>query len=658
MALSTTRDWPLQDDAIYSQEPARIRPSVLCIYVLTYLFLDWVSDIHPVAPYAIPVWNPPPGVSLALLLSFSLRYAPALFVAACLAEVTLRHGEAALGDVAVYGAILAFGYTAIAAFLKRWRFDPSFRSLRDLILFIVTVGVGAMAIALCYVGAHVLAGRFTWSELPGHVLHFWVGDVIGIATMTPFLLIYRARLAHGQKPCFTKEGALQALSIAAVLALIFSFEPESASKLFYLLFLPLVWISTRYGFEGATAGLLATQLGLITALQLAGYATESVIHFQLLMLALTITGAFLGMASTQWRRARQSLESREAELKTIFATAPDAIVIVDESHRIVDVNDAAAGMFGLGTAELRDLPLSQLIADLPADISTARAVAARARRNDGREFPVEISFGSAVVDERRVYIGVVRDMAERKEMEEKLRERDQHLDRTLRVAAAAEMASALAHELNQPLTAALTYVQALDLLLLQRGANDAELADTMRKAAAEVGRAGRIVARLREFYRREPGKPEAVPVGALIETALAPLKSRMELHRITVAVNVAPGLPSILIDRVQVEMVLHNVLRNAVDSIAESDSEVRRITVDARRGNPGFVTIGVEDSGPGVKPSIAEQLFKLFVTSRSEGMGLGLAISRSIVERHGGRLWLDQSRAGARFMLTLPAARQ
>jgi two-component system sensor kinase FixL len=457
------------------------------------------------------------------------------------------------------------------------------------------------------------------------------------------------------RPRITLEGVLQTASIALVLALISELEPGRAANLFYVLFMPLVWISTRYGFEGATAGLLATQLGLMAAVQLAGYTMEWVLQFQLLMLALTVTAAFLGMSATQWRVARRALESREAELKMIFATAPDAIVSLDDGYRVTGANNAAEAMFGLTAEELDGMSLPQLIDDFPQDLRAARGVPARARRGAGA-LPIEVSFGSTDIDQRLVYIGVMRDIADRKAMEEKLRERDQYLDRTLRVAAVAEMASAVAHELNQPLTAASAYVQSLEMLLAKHAEPNARLTDTMRKTAAEVERAGSIVRRLREFYRREPGALETVPVASLIDAGLAPLHARLERHRINVTMDVDADVPPLLVDRVQLEMVLHNVLRNAVDAITESEPAVRQITIRARRAHAAFVALSIEDSGPGVKPEIAEQLFKSFVTSKKEGTGLGLAISRSIVERHGGRLWLDSSEAGgARFIITAPA---
>jgi two-component system sensor kinase FixL len=626
-------------------------------YIATYVFLDWLSYIHPAGPYAITLWNPPPGLSLALLLGFGFRYAPALFVAAALAEIAVRHGQTQIGEAVLYAAILAIGYTGLAILLKRLRFDPSFRSLRDLVLFVGVAGAGSIVIATLYVAAHVATGQFPWSAFAAHIVYFWIGDVIGMATTTPFLLIHGARLANGRLPKITFEAVLQALSIAAVLALIFHLEPQRAANLFYLLFIPVVWIATRYGFEGAITGLLAAQLGLIATVQLADYPSEWVLQFQFLMLALTITGAFLGMASSQWRRARKALENREAELRTIFATAPDAIISLDGGGSVMDGNDAAREMFGMSAAELKERRLSQLMTGIPADISNARGIFAQALRSDGRAFPVEASFGSVEVEGRSIHIGVVRDVAERKAMEDKLRERDQYLDRALRVAAAAEMASALAHELNQPLTAATAYVQSLELLLARGAIQDAGVADTMRKTAGEVERAGNIVRRLREFYRRDPGEVVSVPVREVIDTALAPLQDRLERHRIAVEIEVAAGTPDLLVDALQIEMVLHNVLRNAVDSLAESEAPVRRIAVLARPGEAGYVAVSVEDSGPGVRPEMAEQIFKSFVTSRGEGSGLGLAISRSIVERHGGHLWLDPSPVGARFVITLPAAR-
>jgi len=527
--------------------PARWRlPNVAAVtggYVVAYVLLDFASYLHPVAPYAITPWNPPPGLSLALLLAYGLRYAPALFVASILAELLVRGIGAPAVEIVAYATILALGYTATAVLLKRLRFDPRFSSVRDLLVFAVTVAGSALVVSTLYISAHVVAGRFAWSDFADYALQFWVGDVIGIIVTTPFLLVHGRRLVTGRWR-LSGEMILQALAIAAVLAIIFSMDDAAAAKFFYLLFLPLIWICVRHGFRGATAGLLATQLGLITAVHVAGYATQSVLEFQLLMLALSITGALLGMTVSEWRHASQALEAREAEL-----------------HR------------------------------------------------------------------------------------------------AMRVAAAAEMASAIAHELNQPIMAASNYVQASEIMLAREPQAPAELSGTLHKAHTEMGRAAEVVKRLRDFYRGGVARRDRLSVAELLDYSLQPLRGRLATHQVRIVERLSPDLPQLAVDRVQLAMVLHNLLANAIDSIASTEGAVRDIVVEGT-DEGASVKLAVHDSGPGIAPSIAGQLFQRFATSKPTGMGLGLNISRSIVERHGGRLWLESSERGARFALTLPPAKR
>lgn len=520
--------------------------AITCAYVAGYVLLDWVSYIHPIAPYAITPWNPPPGLSLTLLLAVGLRFAPALFIAAVLAEIVVR-GTSATGiaETVGFASIPAFGYTAIAVALLRWfKFDASFKSMRDLWVFTITVGIGSMIIAALYIGAHIVAGRFAWDHFSDYALAFWVGDVIGVLVTTPFLMTRVGRFVERQWRV-EFEALLQSGAILVTVAFVFSTGDITAPKLFYLLFLPLIWVCVRSGFDGATVALLVTQVALIVAVQVAGYTGESMLEFQALMLTLAITGAFLGMAVSEWKRASQSLETREVELS-----------------------------------------------------------------------------------------------------------------RAMRVAAAAEMASALAHELNQPLTAASNYVQSSDIIL--RDAADAPpvLRSVIAKAWAELQRAGEVVHRLRQFYRGGEGRREPTEVSVLFERSIQPLRGRLDRHRIKLVTGYVGDAPSVLVDQIQVEMVLHNLVANAIDSVKPVAEGNREIALRAYREG-AVVTIEVQDTGGGVSPAIASQIFRTFVTSKPAGMGLGLAMSRSIVEAHGGRLWLDESTTrGARFALTLPAAEQ
>ena len=634
-----------------------VRPAVVAGYLLAYVVLDWVSYIHPIAPYAITPWNPPPGLSLALLLIFGLQYAPALFIAALLAEAVVRGGGSSLLEIASYAAILAAGYTAMAAFLLRVaRFDPNLRTLRDLVVFGITAAVGAMGVAACYVGAHVVAGAFSWEQFPEYALHDWVGEVIGIMILTPALLIHGPAFANMRRWSVNGEAMLQAASIVVALWIVFKAEAADPSKLFYVLFLPLIWVSMRRGLGGATAALVATQVGLIISMQFAGYGASLVVEFQLLMLALAVTGVFLGMAVDQWRRTQDALRTSEAELSAVVSTAPDAILTVDEAGRVIAANHAADVLFLSPSSGLAGYSITVLIPGLREPYGSVRGLEVRAQRLDGTGFSAEVSFDSVSIGERRVHIGIVRDTTRRREIEEKLRERVRELDRAMRVAAAAEMASMLAHELNQPLTAASSYARACDLMLKRGNAGQAQLTEVMDLVVAEVSRAGEVVRRLRDLFRGGSTRLELVEIESLITVTVQFLKDRLERHGIAAATSVPAALPRVRVDRVQIEMVLYNLVANAIDAIVSAETGERSITIQAASHAPGFVRIEVRDSGTGLSPAVAERLFVPFSTTKPTGSGLGLSISRSIVESHGGKLWIEPQPRGAAFVLTLPTS--
>jgi signal transduction histidine kinase len=438
-------------------------------------------------------------------------------------------------------AILALGYSALAFVLVRWVRFHGLRGLRDLTVFTLVTALFCMFIALCYIGAHAVLGLFPWRSVPGYTLRFWVGDVIGILVTTPFLLTFASRRSWSVSRALSWQFALPGVAIAIALWVVFGIDRTDSAKLFYVLFLPLIWTSMWHGFPGATAALLLIQIVLIFAVEAAPFTAATMLEFQLLMLALAITGLFLGMTET-----------------------------------------------------------------------------------------------------------------EREATQEALREKERALDRTLRSAVLAETASALAHELNQPLSAALNYGQAGKLLLAE-GANHEQLRNVMDKVHAEVTRAGEVVRRLREFYRSRSIRPEPLGAELLIEEATGTLRTRLERAGIALIVRCPPDLPKVLADRIHITIVLHNLITNAIEAIAHEDSEARRIQIEARSDTGGMVRVSVEDSGPGISTEQAEHLFEPFATSKMHGMGVGLAMSRSIVESHGGRLWFERIRPGACVCLTLPA---
>lgn len=241
-------------------------------------------------------------------------------------------------------------------------------------------------------------------------------------------------------------------------------------------------------------------------------------------------------------------------------------------------------------------------------------------------------------------LGVVVD--ERERAQESLRQ-------SLRLAAAGEMAAALAHEVNQPLSALVTYGRACQHMLGTNPPDMVQLEQTVGKVTEQAQRVGAIVKRLRDFLRSGTMNLERVSPGEFLEQMRAACAAEARAKEIVVRLHIEPDLPRVLIDRLELEIVLRNLIANALDSIREARPRRREVSLEAASHEGGFVRLGVVDSGPGIPTSMRDRLFLPFSTSKSHGMGLGLAISRAIVKAHGGRLWVEPADHGS-FHLTLP----
>jgi two-component system sensor kinase FixL len=238
-----------------------------------------------------------------------------------------------------------------------------------------------------------------------------------------------------------------------------------------------------------------------------------------------------------------------------------------------------------------------------------------------------------------------------------MRDQDSVLQRSLRFAVAGQLASALTHELNQPMTALISYVRASELMSEVQPGADARLASTLRKAGEEAGRAAAVLRRLREFYRGEGARLEPTDATAVYARVAEALQDRMRRSAVELKLQDVHGLPTVMVDRTQLEIVIHNLLTNsldAFDALPTRPSQPRRIEITAEP-HGADVLIGVDDSGPGIAPGVTEKLFEPFVTSKISGMGLGLSLSRTFLRHQGGDLWCEPSRlGGARFVIRLP----
>jgi two-component system sensor kinase FixL len=637
---------------------------VVVVYVALYVLLDWASLIDRSSPLGITPWNPPAGLSFALLLRFGWGFAPAVFAAVVLSDLLFRDVREAPWALALAAAVIAGGYAAAALFLRRKvRVSPALDRRNDLIALLGVALAAASVIAPVVIAIFCAGGLLRWGDFTGLALRFWVGDVLGIVVLAPFLLLM---LAEGRRwPALVRPGAaveygLQLAAIAVGLFVIFGLESANHFEFSYVLFLPLIWIALRDGLIGAAWGIVATQIGVIVAIQAKGFDTETVTQFQFLMLAVAVTGFFLGGVVDERQRAESNLRDSEARLQTVVSTAPDAILTYEEGGRITSANRAAAAMFGAGQRALTGLPLAKVLPQIGAGAASAGAETT-AQRTDGSAFTAEVSVGRADLAGRTLHVAVVRDITERKQAEAALQQHEAQLAHAARLTAAGEMAAGLAHELNQPLVAAISFARACEEVLK---APPEKLAEARGEASALIGeavqqalRAGEIIRRTREFLRRGDLRPRAVGAGELFKTSLDLVRSEIALQRVAVATEIAPGLPPVFADPIQIEQVILNLLRNSMEEMARAQSPTRRITLAARPSETdGMVEFAVADSGPGISPELADRLFTPFATTKESGMGLGLSLSRSIIEAHGGRIWaLAKPAAGAEMRFTLPA---
>jgi two-component system sensor kinase FixL len=376
-------------------------------------------------------------------------------------------------------------------------------------------------------------------------------------------------------------------------------------------------------------------------------------------------------------QAWAALAEREAHLKSILDTVPDAMVVIDAAGAIESFSHAAEGLFGYSAAEVKGCNVSML---MPSpyreqhDSYLARYLATREKRiigssrvviglrRDGSTFPMELHIGETDIPGRRSFTGFVRDLSEKQETQARLHELQMELAHMSRFTAMGEMASTLAHELNQPLTAVATYLNGCRRLL-DRGSlgekqtDMAMLRDGMERAVEQALRAGQIIRRLREFVSRGETERRVENLPKLVEeaSALALIGARESGVRVAFAFD--PECPVVIADKVQVQQVLLNLIRNAMEAMAET---TRRDMLIATAPAPeGLVRVSVTDTGSGIAPDILAQLFRPFVTSKAQGMGVGLSVSRTIIEAHGGRLWAEPNPAGGTiFAFTLLAAEQ
>jgi two-component system sensor kinase FixL len=282
------------------------------------------------------------------------------------------------------------------------------------------------------------------------------------------------------------------------------------------------------------------------------------------------------------------------------------------------------------------------------------------RHRSGRDLPLEVSFGFLRRSKgKTLFTGIVRDISDRLQTEMELEKKRQELAHVTRVTTMGEMATGLAHEVNQPLAAIAAYARGASVRLKAGKANLEELTTVVERIAEDAHRAGEVIRRLRQFVKRRDTERTAVDANHIVREVCAFVVAEAAHRQVTLTTDLAANLPRVKADSVEIQQVLLNLVRNAFDAVATMNTSQRRVCVGTRLNTDDDAEVSVADAGPGISANLKEQVFEPFFTSKEAGLGMGLAICRTLVESHGGRIWTRESHlGGARVCFSLPLARE
>jgi two-component system sensor kinase FixL len=465
------------------------------------------------------------------------------------------------------------------------------------------------------------------------------------------------------------------IAVAIALAVRVVATPFLGDESRYLFFVPAV-LATG-GLAGLGPGLLATALSAVLAILIvrksSGITTAEFLNagaFVLLGVAISWIGEQLQRSRIRAAVSTRDALAREAHLKSILDTVPEAMIVIDERGLIQSFSSAAERLFdrrpseviGQNVKMLMPLPYREehdgylqryLHTGERRIIGIGRVVVGE--RKDGSTFPMELAVGEMRSSNQRFFTGFIRDLTEMQKTEARLQELQSELVHVSRLTAMGEMASTLAHELNQPLSAIANYMKGSRRLL--EGETD-ERAVTLREALDNAGeqalRAGQIIRRLRDFVARGESERRVENVKKLIEEASALALVGAKDQGVRVRFLFDPQVELVLADKVQIQQVLLNLIRNAIEAMEGAPK--RELVISAQSSDDDLVMIRVSDTGTGIAPEMASQLFQPFVTTKKHGMGVGLSISRTIVESHGGKINVTPNPGGGTiFEFTLRA---
>ncbi len=373
------------------------------------------------------------------------------------------------------------------------------------------------------------------------------------------------------------------------------------------------------------------------------------------------------MDVTARKRAEEDLRASESRFRTLLDFAADTFMLHDDTGATVDVNRQACENLGYAREELIGMALVDFDADFDAarlsrlkerlDAGETVTFETRHRRKDGTVFPVEVRARRVLYGDGWFAISLARDITERKRAEEereRLRQAEADLARISRATTMGEFTASLAHEIKQPVAAAITNAKTCIRWLARDRPDLGEARAAAARIVADATRVADIVNRVRSLYKNDAPRHERVDVNDVVRETLALLRSEASRHSVSIHADLAPDLPVAMGDRVQLQQVFVNLILNGLEATGAAPGVLR---IESRRGSEGDLLVTVSDEGAGLPEGAADRIFDAFFTTKPQGTGMGLAISRSIIERHGGRLWATPAQPrGTSFHVSLPSA--
>lgn len=527
-------------------------------FLSAYVALEWISFIHELNDIPVTPWNPGLGCIFFLMVLKGPAYGFLLFAGVILSEVFILESQLSWLVIIAIGTLVAAAYTATAhAARNHLSLNVGLVHLRDVVVLLASGVAGAVMVALLLALLLLAVDRFQWLEIMQAAVPLFVGDVIGIAVVTPLLLRITAAwpdLKRGRLFSLAPEMALLAGVIAGALYLVVPIEIKSGNQPFYLLFLPVVVAAVRHGIDGACLALAATQFGLVGLLRYYGYDAAAFTTFQTLMFVLTATGLLVGVIVSERRQAEHAMRKAETLLREKEAEA---------------------------------------------------ALAARLNLVSG-------------------------------------------------------MASALAHELNQPMTAARAFARSAQALLRAPPADTSRVDANLTDLVAQIDHASGVLRRMRDFLRRGQPHFSTLDIAATVEDAMMLVRAQAENNHTSIEIKISDGIPTVFGDKVQLQQVILNLVSNAIEAITAAKRTDGHIALEAWL-SPGLshIEISAKDNGTGIDAEQAKRLFTPLATTKQDGLGLGLSICALIIEAHGGRMWLQSGEPGATdFRFSLPVQQQ